>query len=119
VVSKAAWKLEAEHDWPSGQSQLVATSCLSAKFCVASGGSGPYTVSNTGGKGAIAIWNGAAWSVTVFTPPTGQGALLAGVQCESATYCVAVGTEGTYDKLTAHGFTAFYDGSTWRQIRTS
>lgn len=119
VVTKTAWKLEAEHHWPSAQSQLIATSCVSAKFCVASGGSGPYTTSNTGGKSAIAIWNGSAWSVTVFTPPRGQGALLTSVHCESATYCVAVGTEGAYNKLTAHGLTAFYNGSTWRQISTS
>ncbi|HEX3961451.1 MAG TPA: hypothetical protein VHZ03_33310 [Trebonia sp.] len=119
VPTSTGWKLEAEHNWPSAQSQLIATSCVSATFCVASGGSGPYTASNTGGKGAIAIWNGSAWSVTVFTPPKGQGALLTSVRCESATYCVAVGTEGAYDKLTAHGLTAFYNGSTWRQISTS
>ena len=115
---RTAWRLAAVH-WPAGQqSQLVTTSCLSATFCLASGGVGSYSASNTGGKGAIATWNGSAWPVTVFTPPAGQGALLTSVRCESATYCIAVGTEGTYDKVTAHGLTAFYNGHAWRLIST-
>ncbi len=115
---RASWRLAAVH-WPAGQqSQLITASCVSAAFCVAIGGVGSYAASNTGGRGAIAVWNGSAWKVTLLSPPRGQGALLTSVRCLSATYCIAVGTEGAYGKLTAHGLTAFYNGSTWKQVRT-
>ncbi len=103
----------------SQQSLLLTPSCVSATYCVAVGGVGPYTSTNNGGHAAVAVWNGSAWSVKVLTPPPGQGSLLMGDECLSTTYCVATGTVGKFSTATGHGLTAFWDGTSWKLINTA
>lgn len=104
---------------PAGQQSLLnSVSCTSATSCVASGGVGPYTNSWTQGHAATATWNGSAWTVRVLTPPSGQGSVLWSDTCASATYCVAVGTIGTFGTKTGHALTAFWNGVTWHTVNT-
>jgi hypothetical protein len=105
---------------PAGQQSLLLTpACLSATFCVAAGGVGPYVNTNNQGHAAAAVWTGSAWSVRVITPPAGQGSLLMGAACVSTTNCVATGTAGKFATNTGHGLSAFFNGTTWSVINTA
>jgi hypothetical protein len=105
---------------PAGHESLLLTpSCVSATACVAVGGVGSYTSTNNQGHAAAATWSGSKWSVKVLTPPTGQGSLLMGVECVTATNCVATGTIGKSGTNTGHGLTAFWNGTTWKTVNTA
>jgi hypothetical protein len=115
----SAWMTDSALPWPSGQqSVLDAPSCLSASFCVAAGGVGPYASTNNQGHAAALTWNGSGWTVKVLTPPAGQGSHLMAAECLSATNCVAVGTIGKFGTQTGHALTAFWNGATWQAIIT-
>ncbi len=119
VHTATGWSLKSV-PMPSGQQSFLNwVSCTSATNCIASGGVGPYTNSWTQGHAAAAVWNGAAWTVKVVTPPPGQGSVLLGDECVSATYCVAVGTVGKFATNTGHGMTGFWNGTTWKIINTA
>jgi hypothetical protein len=63
---------------------------VSAKHCVAVGGSGSGTL--------VESWNGRTWSVLESPNPEGSGTpRLNGVSCVSARSCVAVGSDSTYE----------------------
>jgi len=118
VHSASGWSLTSV-PMPSGQqSFLNSVSCTSATSCIASGGVGPYTNSYTQGHAAVAAWNGVNWSVKVLTPPAGQGSVLWTDECVSPTYCVAVGTVGTFGTRTGHALTAIWNGTTWTTRNT-
>jgi hypothetical protein len=110
-----AWSLTPLPPTGGQPDPLYSVSCASPSFCAATGGVGSFATSQTGGKAAIATWNGSTWTRTVFTSPAGQGGSFVGVTCRPARSCIAVGTEGTFDSLTsAHGLTAFTHGRGWR-----
>jgi hypothetical protein len=118
MLSGSAWTLTSV-PMPAGQqSALFVPSCLSATSCVAVGGVGPLHTDNDA-HAASAAWNGSAWKVKVITPPAGQGSSLDGIQCLTATNCVAVGTQGKFNTLTGHGLTGFWNGTTWTMINTA
>jgi hypothetical protein len=116
VRNSSAWSWSATSvPMPQGHPSLLLTpACVSATFCLAVGGVGPYTSTNNEGHAAVATWNGSKWSVKVFTPPATEGSLLMGDACVSPTSCVATGTIGTYATQTGRGLTALWNGTTWR-----
>jgi hypothetical protein len=93
-------------------------SCATSNYCVAVGGAGPFTHATTG-KAIFSIWNGSTWKLHYADPPAGQGDILIGDQCLSATYCVATGGEGTYNTNTSHGLTWFWNGGRFTLINTA
>jgi hypothetical protein len=117
VLSGGAWHIE-KVSWPGGgaQSALFAVSCVSPAFCVAAGGVGPFATTMTDGRLAYAVWTGSAWHLHVPTQAAGQGSVLDAVQCDSATYCVAGGTQGPFNGNSGHGITEFYNGATWTLV---
>jgi hypothetical protein len=118
VLSGSAWTLTSV-PMPAGQqSALFAPSCTSPTSCVAVGGVGPLHTDNDA-HAAAAVWNGSAWKVKVLTPPAGQGSSLEGIDCVTATNCVAVGTVGKFNTFTGHGLTGFWNGTTWKLINTA
>jgi hypothetical protein len=117
VLTGSTWRLTGE-PLPAGTNSLLNdVSCASATYCVAVGGYGPYN-SNTGGKAAYATWNGSTWAAHFLYPTSGDGSQLFGLQCLATNYCVAGGTEGPYNKDSAHTLSAFWNGSTWKQLNT-
>ena len=119
VHTASGWSLTSV-PMPSGQQGfLKGMSCVSATYCLAVGGVGPYTSTDNQGHAASAVWNGSAWTVKVVTPPSGQGSLFAGTECLSAANCVAVGTVGKFATNTGHGMTGFWNGTTWKIINTA
>ena len=68
---------------------LLAVSCASATFCVASG---TYATSKSSG-GLIDLWNGKTWSTMAAAEPRGHSNdLLTGVSCRPSKTCFAVGS---------------------------
>jgi hypothetical protein len=100
---------------PSGtNSELNGVDCTSSTFCVATGGVGSYNTP-VEGEGDVVLWNGAAWTPTLINPGTNMGSELVGIDCTSTSYCVAVGTQGSYDTETGQATSAFYNGVNWTQ----
>jgi hypothetical protein len=100
---------------PTGaSSQLNGVDCLSATFCVATGGIGNYD-NPVDGEGAVAVWNGSTWTSTLINPGVNVGSELAGIDCTSSSYCVAVGTKGKFDTGDGQATSAFYNGVSWAQ----
>jgi hypothetical protein len=68
---------------------LLAVSCASATFCVASGA---YNTSK-GSGGLIDLWNGKTWSTMAAAEPRGHtGDFLTGVSCRPSKTCFVVGS---------------------------
>ncbi len=96
---------------PAGASSnfLGAVSCVTARFCEAVGqGMDPDGRS----IGLAEAWNGASWTIQP-TPdpakPANIRALLSGVSCVSARFCVAVGQSNALPGL----FTEIWNGTSW------
>ncbi len=91
---------------------LNAISCVSASFCVAVGqspGDGittPFRTQSQTGRPLVEVWNGVSWSVQ--GNPAASGSLF-GVDCRSASFCVAVGSGKGGDQPLSE----FWDGSRW------
>lgn len=100
---------------PAGEnSELNGVDCTSSRFCVATGGVGSYNTP-VDGEGDVVLWNGAAWTPTLINPGTNMGSEFVGIDCTSTSYCVAVGTQGTFDTGTGQATSAFYNGVNWTQ----
>jgi len=70
-------------------SVLLAVSCASATFCVASGA---YNTSKGSGS-LIDLWNGRTWSTMAAAEPRGHtGDFMTGVSCRPSKTCFAVGS---------------------------
>jgi hypothetical protein len=96
---------------PAAPESLAAISCVSAKFCVAVG---TGQVNAKGETGAISLfWNGAKWRRVAMKQPTPGPDSFAGqsVSCKSATYCVAVGSDGFNTGV--RPFAQTWNGKTW------
>jgi hypothetical protein len=119
VRTAAGWSLTSM-PWPSGQQGLLdGVSCVSATYCLADGGVGPYNSTDNQGHAASAVWNGSAWTVKVVTPPAGQGSVFAGDTCLAPANCIGVGTVGKFATNTGHGMTGFWNGTSWTIINTA
>lgn len=90
---------------------LQSVSCVSAVSCLAVGDDfspGVYA----------AAWNGFAWRLVAMTAKGDHVAFLQRVRCLSATSCVALGAS-TQVAATQRSESAFWDGRTWRVVRTA
>jgi hypothetical protein len=97
--------------------QLDSISCATGTSCVAVGGAGSYANATTG-KAIFSVWNGSTWKLHYADPPAGQGNILLGDKCLAANYCIATGTEGTYNTNTGHGLTWFWNGGSFTLVNT-
>ena len=85
-------------------------SCVSAKSCVATGlgatsASGDWT-------GSALVWNGKSWTGSKVSWPKGTAqSELFGVSCTSPDSCIAVGTAGTANYVSARA--EYFNGKTW------
>jgi hypothetical protein len=105
-----------------GYGELFTVSCISSRYCLATGvadGSAPV---NSKGTPSSAVWNGKSWSFKkVPVPPKGGGStatsMLQGARCLSATDCVAVGQLILGDdEQYQYGFSGFWNGKTWKIV---
>ena len=87
---------------------LAGVSCVSTTFCAAVGGQTAYGGANTD---LIEMWDGTNWTVSPSPDPGTYHDGLTAVSCASASFCVAVGNEGStgfYDTLIVE-----WDGTSW------
>ncbi len=72
---------------------LAGVACPAAKSCYAVGN---YMSKNGASSALVEHWNGSAWSRQAVSVPRGTSdGWLQGVSCPSATFCAAVGTDGS------------------------
>ena len=109
VWNGTAWSPIARAAVPAGsfRSSLVAVSCLSPTFCVASGSFDPVKKEEI--RGLVETWNGTTWTVAsvqqvVTTTNTGIG-----VSCATRSACMA--TWGDSFRALAQ----WWDGRTWQK----
>jgi len=107
AAAAVGWGIQATSS-PSQLNELIAVSCSSASACTAVGND-----ENSSGSSALAErWNGSSWALqSAVNPPGDASVLLDGVSCPSATYCVAVGSNGGGSTGTA--VAESWNGSTW------
>jgi hypothetical protein len=105
----AVWTLQTVPQ-PSGTyPQFNGVDCPSATSCVAVG---LYGTSSTPQLPLVETWNGTAWKLRSAPTPPGNGfTYLAGVDCQSASDCMAVG--GTSASSDYRTFAEGWDGSNW------
>lgn len=103
------WALQATSPSPLDVT-LEKVACSSATACTAVGWY--YAATEALMKPAVARWNGTSWSLQTMPLPKGanQG-WLHGIQCNTLTFCMAV---GVYSGVEASGaFAAVWNGSSW------
>jgi hypothetical protein len=106
-----SWKIQPGAA-PAGaaNNQFFAVSCVTAGFCEAVGDS----MDPTGRNIALAeVWNGAAWKIQPIPSPvklSNVRAILLGVSCVSAAFCVAVGQSNSTPGL----LTEVWNGTSWK-----
>ncbi|MGC8461136.1 MAG: hypothetical protein ACP5OR_04755 [Candidatus Dormibacteria bacterium] len=86
----SSWKQVLTQNPGTGNNELESVSCVSSTFCMAVG---QYIASNSYDSTLVETWNGSGWT-TDATAPEGtslQNNDLSGVDCVSASQCVAVG----------------------------
>ena len=109
-----AWVVQPVATPSSGAASLSGVSCVSPTSCVAVG-----YVSTTNGsaqKPLVETWNGTSWAVQAASPRPATGAL-AGVNCPSPTFCVAVGY-GFRGRLVGAPLVEIWNGQSWRSEPT-
>ena len=90
---------------------LQSVSCVSPARCLAVGnylGNGVYAVS----------WNGHGWHRVAVTPAGGKLGNFEQVHCLSATSCVALGATTAF-AASQRSESAFWNGRTWKIVRTA
>ena len=109
AANATAWKIQPTPNPKIPQGRLNAVSCSSPRACTAVG-----VFDNVPGRGTLAErWDGASWSIQASANPAGAlTAVLFGVSCPAATFCVAV---GNYQNRTGrHAILAeAWNGSSW------
>jgi hypothetical protein len=116
-LTGTAWAITSPSLPTCTDTYLNGVSCTSATSCIAVGGKGPYNYPTTG-TAFYALWNGSTWGVRYLYPAAHNGNQMGGIECLTSTYCVTVGNEGPYNKPSAHGLSAFWNGTDWTQINT-
>jgi hypothetical protein len=92
------------------ESQLSGTACTSFADCWAVGA---YVDSEDVQRPLLLQWDGSMWSIESPPAPSGaKAAVLAAVDCSSATHCVAVGSYVDSEGL-HRPFAMSFDGSSW------
>ena len=117
----ATWNGKSLTTKPISTSSTSATfpmdlSCTSPTRCAVVGMVAPLSASSTSAISTVAqVWNGSSWQSTKWTGPKGSTtALLLGVSCTSASYCVAVGAAGTSN--TAAAASLVWNGTSWSTV---
>jgi hypothetical protein len=108
-----AWNGTAWHAESNARDQAVlsAVSCSAPSACTAVG---YWTPSNSDQAFVLAErWNGATWSVQLLPEPGSSYAMLNGVSCPTATYCVAVGFSNDAFTDSTNTWAAEWDGTGW------
>ena len=107
------WSLDAAPSISTSGSRfnvLNGISCVSTKFCVATGTFGNGTTA----QNLILTWNGVTWSLDAAPSISTSGSeanQLTGVSCTSTSFCVATGAY--YNGTTAQNLILTWNGSTW------
>jgi len=89
--SGGAWALQSAPSPPHAKtSTLFGVACTSARACTAVG---DFGTSHAASLGFAERWNGRIWSLEQVPGPSGStGSQLVGVDCETASRCIAVGS---------------------------
>jgi hypothetical protein len=103
---------------PSGatNSDFTAVHCRTTTSCVAVG---QYGTAAFHTKTLIERWNGSGWSINASPNPAGIAVTgLAGVQCTSATFCVAVGSYfmNSSDSSAERTLVEHWNGTAWKIV---
>jgi hypothetical protein len=108
-AAAAGWLIQSTPDPAGGQLDgLIAVSCSSATACTAVGNEETSSAS----LALAERWNGSTWTLQTAVDPSGDtSVILDGVSCPSATYCVAVGSNGSGKTATA--VAESWNGSGW------
>lgn len=95
--------------------QMTSVACATAKSCVTAGQYGGGV--SYPGTPSSDVWNGKAWRLAGVPAPAGTGmSTLTGVRCLTADDCVAVGSAGPNPFAPAYGFSAFWNGKSWKLV---
>ena len=109
TATTTAWRIQPTPNPKIPQGRLNAVSCSSPRTCTAVG-----VFDNIPGRGTLAErWDGTSWSIQASANPAGAlTAVLFGVSCPAATFCVAV---GNYQNRTGRHtmFAEAWNGSSW------
>ena len=79
------WKIQNAATPAGGSMSLTGVSCVSARFCMAVGGT-------SGTTGGAEVWKGRSWALQPI-----PGGPLTSVSCTSAAFCMAAGGDGHVD----------------------
>jgi hypothetical protein len=103
------WTLLAQAGRTPANSVLDSVSCTAVNHCIATGGTTGH------GKNAplAEAWNGTRWQVLKVPGPASPTlSLLDQVSCTRASFCLAVGNDGS------HTLAELWNGTTWRLLTT-
>lgn len=86
----SSWNQVLPQNPGTGNNELESVSCVSSTFCMAVG---QYIASNSYDSTLVETWNGSGWTTDTTAPEgiSSQNNYLSGVDCVSASQCVAVG----------------------------
>ena len=117
----SSWTLGPQPVLPAGQGGgFFNVACVSGSDCWAVGAL--LGVNGSGGNPSATLvenWNGTSWSIVPSPTPTGAGvvgAVLQGVNCVSASDCVAVGFSSDETGANLHAITEEWNGSAWSLV---
>ncbi len=104
-AASPAWSIVATPNVNPPSGSLAAVSCSSATACTAVGHSGASDTPKT----LAERWNGTTWVIQATpNPPGALSSELSGVQCPTATTCIAVGASGS------GALAEQWNGRTWK-----
>jgi hypothetical protein len=110
-----AWNGTAWHPERNARDQaaLYAESCSAASACTAVGYWTPFDSAQSLSFVLAERWNGVTWSVQLAPSPGSTEAVLGGVSCPTATFCLAVGYD--YDGFTGayQNWAEEWNGTSW------
>ena len=107
VWNGSVWSITPTWNATNEPTGLSGVSCTSPTFCSAVGSYG-LTDDPAGVQPLAEEWNGSAWSqVTIPTGEDSTSTYLHKINCTSATFCVAVGSSGSFNLIEE------WDGTSW------
>jgi hypothetical protein len=97
--------------------ELTGIDCTSTSRCVAAGYTTTYSAERTHAHPLVLTWDGHVWTRRQVADV--QNAFFSGVDCVSATSCIAVGTTGVrsmWEKVGSGMLIERWDGSSWSKM---
>jgi hypothetical protein len=108
-----AWQVQVTpNPAKSTADELLDVSCVTTADCTAVGGFNTSAISESP---LIEHWNGSEWTIAV-DGSVGGIALLTGVSCSSATFCVAVGYGAAATAHVESALIEVWNGGTWTLV---